>query len=321
MATPAFFSEDHSEVPHPMFYIQSLSIPVKRRLNALRKIEMERDRIQAEFNREVLELEKKYVKRFSPLYKKRAQIVTGEVEPTDSECKVPSHVLDFTNMSYEKEDEQEMTSDGSEVGVPGFWATCLKNHPEISQSITSEDWPALQALQDIKVSYPENQLGFTLEFVFGPNDYFTNSILTKTYYLKEPEDEDGEDFVFDYAQGTPIQWKEGKDLSVTMDVRKQRNKNTSQVRIVKRTVPTPTFFNFFSPISVDDSDDNLSPEEAAELDQAMTEDYQLGADIKENIVPHPLLWYTGEANDMDEFDEDEEDEDDDDDDDDEDDDE
>lgn len=26
--------------------------------------------------------------------------------------------------------------------------------------------------------------GFTLEFMFAPNEYFSNNVLTKTYYLK-----------------------------------------------------------------------------------------------------------------------------------------
>jgi hypothetical protein len=43
----------------------------------------------------------------------------------------------------------------------------------------------LKTLQDIRVSYlDEDQPGFKLHFKFGPNDYFSDSELVKTYYYQ-----------------------------------------------------------------------------------------------------------------------------------------
>lgn len=86
--------------------------------------------------------------------------------------------------------------------------------------------------------------GFSVTFHFAENDYFTNESLTKTYHLQKPV---GGQVMFDHAEGTPINWKEDKDLSVTVEIKKQRHKGTNKTRTVKRTVPAETFFSFFTP--------------------------------------------------------------------------
>ncbi len=56
-------------------------------------------------------------------------------------------------------------------------------------------------------------------------------------------------------------------------------------------MPTPSFFNFFSPpqAPVDEEDATSDIEERLELD------YQLGEDIKEKLIPYAIDWFTGEA--------------------------
>ena len=69
--------------------------------------------------------------------------------------------------------------------------------------------------------------------------------------------------------------------------------DTKQTRVVKKTVPTESFFNFFSPPkppTEEEADDASSTiEERLELD------YQLGEDIKEKLIPRAIDWFTGEA--------------------------
>ena len=38
------------------------------------------------------------------------------------------------------------------------------------------DEPILDALRDINVSFPENSMGFVLEFVFSENEYFEDKV-------------------------------------------------------------------------------------------------------------------------------------------------
>lgn len=92
--------------------------------------------------------------------------------------------------------------------------------------------------------------------------------------------------------------------------------DTKQTRIVKKTIPTPSFFDFFNPATPPSDEDEEIDDE---IEQKLELDYQLGEDIKEKLIPRAIDWFTGEAlqfeNDIGDFDEDEfEDEDDEDDD-------
>lgn len=92
--------------------------------------------------------------------------------------------------------------------------------------------------------------------------------------------------------------------------------DTKQTRVVKKTVPTESFFNFFAPPAAPEEEEDA----ASDIEERLELDYQLGEDIKEKLIPRAIDWFTGEAlqfeeleEDLDEGDfEDEDDEDDDD---------
>lgn len=161
-----------------------------------------------------------------------------------------------------------------------------------------------------------------MEFLFDENDYFSNETLTKTYYLQDDASQYN-DVMFDHAEGTEIQWKEGKNLAVRVETRKQRHKSTNKTRVVKKVVKCETFFNFFTPPVVPEEDDEEMDEEMDEdLDKQLEEDYEIGEHFKEDLVPNAIDWFTGKAalemagnedfEDYDELEEGDEDEDDDD---------
>lgn len=82
--------------------------------------------------------------------------------------------------------------------------------------------------------------------------------------------------------------------------------DTKQTRIVKKTVPTESFFNFFSPPkppSDDDEEDDEEAEVGSEIEERLELDYQLGEDIKEKLIPRAIDWFTGEALRFEELDE------------------
>ena len=70
--------------------------------------------------------------------------------------------------------------------------------------------------------------------------------------------------------------------------------DTKQTRVVKISVPTESFFNFFAPPQppTDDDDDESI---ASDIEERLELDYQLGEDIKEKLIPRAIDWFTGEA--------------------------
>jgi len=269
-------------------YIEGLPAPVRRRITGLRGVQKEHSKLEAQFQEEVLQLEKKYFAKFTPLYEKRARIVNGQEEPTEAE------VTAGKDEEEEKETKDEAKTESNEdlKGIPEFWLSAMKNNELLAETITERDEGALKHLVDIRLAYLDTP-GFKLIFEFAENEYFTNKEITKTYYYQD-ENGYGGDFIYDHAEGDKINWKEGKDLTVRIESKKQRNKNTKQTRVVKRTVPTDSFFNFFSPPKppVDFDEDD---EATADIEERLEVDYQLGEDIKEKLIPRAIDWFTGEA--------------------------
>ncbi|KAI0472028.1 NAP-domain-containing protein [Xylariaceae sp. FL0804] len=275
-------------------YIESLPAPVRRRVAGLKGIQKDHSKLEAEFQEEVLQLEKKYFAKFTPLYEKRAGIVNGASEPTDDEVKAGEEDDEPEEDAETKEKSDKPTETSENVsGIPEFWLSAMKNQISLAEMITDRDEKALSSLIDIRMEYLDKP-GFRLIFEFAPNDWFTNKTITKTYYYQN-ESGYGGDFIYDHAEGDKINWKENQDLTVRVESKKQRNKNTKQTRIVKKTVPTESFFNFFSPPKAPNDDDDDDADAASDIEERLELDYQLGEDIKEKLIPRAIDWFTGEA--------------------------
>ena len=216
-------------------YIENLPVPVRRRVTGLKGMQKEHAKLEAAFQEEVLQLEKRYFAMFTPLYEKRAKIVNGEVEPTEEDVKAGEPEKDEEGKEG-KEDkdakptqtEVPPTTETSEAtedmkGIPEFWLSAMKNRLSLAEMINDRDEEALRHLSDIRMEYLDRP-GFGLIFEFTPNDFFTNKTLSKTYYYRE-ENGFGGDFIYDHAEGDKIDWKTGKDLTVRVESKKQRNKS------------------------------------------------------------------------------------------------
>src|SRR6266498_5019184 len=208
-------------------YIENLPEDVKARINSLKYYQAEHAKLEAKFQEEILALEKKYLELYRPLYEIRSKIVRGECEPTEKEVQAGAKLDEEERTKEEEpvtneENKVQEIIEGPVKGIPEFWLTAMKNLITIMEIITDRDEDVLKHLIDIRMSYLEKP-GFRLDFEFEENPYFTNTLLTKTYYYQE-EPGYGGDFVYDHAEGTKINWKEGKDLTVTVETKKQKHK-------------------------------------------------------------------------------------------------
>jgi len=301
-------------------YIDSLPGPVKKRLKALKKIQLETTKLEAKFYEEVHQLECKYHQLYTPLYEKRAQITKGDYEPNEDECDWPSDdeesdladdVKDKVNEEGDKEKKENGVAEDAK-GVPEFWLTIFKNIEMIQDMIQDHDEPALEALNDVKVTFSDGKgdapMGFKLHFLFGPNDYFTDTELIKEYEMKcTPNEQDP--FSFDgpeifKCKGCPIHWKPNKNLTVKTVKKKQKHKSKGNVRTITKQVKNDSFFNFFDPPTIPDDPE---AEVDADTQELLTSDFEIGHYIRERVVPRAVLFFTGEALEEDDFDDEEDD--------------
>lgn len=296
-------------------YIENLPEPVKRRVKALKNLQVECLKVEAKFYEEIHALECKYQSKYRPHYEKRAAIVNGRYEPTDEEC-------EWADEEEEEEGEEKQDKSKAEAeanlsvvpedakGIPEFWFTTMKNVENLSQQIQEHDEPVLRHLTSVEMEYTENPAGFMLKFHFDPNDFFTDTVLTKTYEVKaevnseHPFSFEGPEVV--KSTGCKINWKKGKNVTVKVTKKKQKHKGHGQSRVLSKQVNVDSFFNFFSPPEAPTGDEEGEPEVLDKL----TFDYELGLFFRDRLIPRAVLYFTGEAadEDDDEFDEEEMDE-------------
>ncbi|KAL7662994.1 Nucleosome assembly protein [[Candida] zeylanoides] len=282
-------------------YVDSLPRAVKNRVYGLKASQQKQMKLEAEFQKELLQLEKRYYKLYEPLFERRKKIVNGEEEPTAEEIEEGEALeADDDERKIEDLDEEEHKEDDPK-GIPGFWLTALENLHTVSETITERDSEVLQYLRDVRLEYLETP-GFELIFEFNENPFFSNRTLTKTYHYQAELGYSG-DFVYDHADGAEINWKSKENnVTITIERRKQRNKNTKQTRTIEKLTPTESFFNFFDPPKppaaddeADAADDDDDEDEDGDLEARLELDYQLGEEIKDRLIPRAIDWFTGDA--------------------------
>jgi len=293
--------------------------------------------IEIEFQKEIHELEQKYTSKFNPIFDKRQQILTGTVEPTDEECQWASDVEDddtkLANELTEKlnikptdnsGDAPVLSKNSTDIsvvdldvkGIPNFWLTVFQNCDLLNNLIQPHDVDILKHLTDVRVSNllgadtPVGKPGFRLHLNFTSNEFFTDTVLTKDYFMRfemapnEPLDYEGPEIV--QCRGCTIHWN--KDKNVTVKVIKKTQKKKGAKRTVTKTVPADSFFNFFAPVEDCISQPGVEMDEDTEA--LLESDFEIGQYIRLHVVPRAVLLYTGEGLE-DDFDSDEDDDDDD----------
>lgn len=285
---------------------ESLPKFMKRRVDALKKLQLEHIKIQHQYNKRLQELELEFDKLHKPLYEKRAKIISGEHEPTDEECQLPAAIAENefngdqentgTQPSAIVSEEEENALKSKIKGLPAFWLGCLSSTYNFSESIEKYDRQVLRYLKDIKLSYDQKDdyLTYKLEFLFDENPFFTNDVLTKTYYLKSSPDEKNpfsyEGFEVFKSDGCEINWNAGKDVTTKTVTVKQQNKTNGKTREKKKEVERDSFFYFFKPPQMPEGGEDDIDEE---LSAIMAVDFELGELIRQSLIPKAALYYTG----------------------------
>jgi len=323
-------------------YFETLPAPVQNRIKGLKSLHHQKAEIDKQYKKELAELEAKFSKLIDPIYERRKKIVTGVEEPTEEELKAAAlreAEAEATKEEVSEEKKDEKTEQKEETkkeekgeekgeeskeqvedvkGVPNFWLCAMQHHGDFAESITKQDEKAMKYLVDIRskplpLEEGRSDSSFLLEFEFNENPYFTNKILTKTYCLVEHEQL--QETMFDKMEGTDIDWKPGKNLTVKMvqvqqnagrrGGRKNRGKGgKSGGKTTTVEEPCESFFNFFKSdiaAAFGITDEDI---EDADLQDLLEADYEMGVSVKEQLIPSAVLWFTGEIEEP--FDEDDE---------------
>jgi hypothetical protein len=156
----------------------------------------------------------------------------------------------------------------------GFWLKVMKNSPLCSSLLYEKDYKALEYLMDIKCLTDPDSDNFAIEFFFDENPYFENSVLRKKYIMANED-------VMEKGLGTDILWKGSFE---------QEWKNDSG-----------SFFKYFKTINMPTPAEleGLAEEDEQELVENVEQDYDIGCEFKDEIVPNAILHYFGSDYDSD----------------------
>jgi len=301
-------------------FFETLPLGVKRAIQGLRGVEVQVSQVRSEFEKRVLELELEYAAKCRPFYEHRKRVVAGAESVTLQELRAGE------DQSQKEDDDYERLPPLKSSTVPPtqileFWLRVLQTHPGFSQKINEGDEPALKFLTDIRVVNPIQNLnpGFTVEFYFNANPYFSNTLLRKTYVYKDELDFFGS-LVHSHVIGDIINWKHGKNLIEQANTAPKQSHGDDDE---DEDEPEESFFTFFTPPpSISAPDTELASQlakvkvndedEEDERDTLLDDDFELGEDLKDQIIPHSVEYFTGEAEDYeDDYDFDDDDDDDD----------
>ncbi|KER25578.1 hypothetical protein T265_06981 [Opisthorchis viverrini] len=281
-----------------MAHYKSLSPIIRGRVRALKRIQCETLKLEVQFYKELSKLEQRFADQHQKLFAQRKAIVAGDYEPTSEETSW------YGNEEEQADVQNSLTKLGNEGdapaesgasslaktscrGIPGFWLTVLKHAPLICDAIQPADIPALKCLKDIRsVAIESNgQPGFQLEFEFEPNEYFSDTVLTKRYFVSyELKEEDP--LTYD---GPEVVASEGKYFSLPPSANSpKRTNSTTEQKVLEdfdwgqylkeRVIPRAV--SYFTGESLDLENEVDDPDDFAEddYDEESEEDLDEGGD-------------------------------------------
>lgn len=273
--------------------IKELPLSEKIRAAAINTHLNEKKALDEELQKKIASLTLEYEQKSLPLYTQSQELIAGRA-PTDEEIK------DLNKYLKEGEAEQVATAQTTSAPLADYWFKALQTHQDIVHEIKEADEPVLKSL--LKIEYiPVDLKKFEIVFTFAPNDYFANTELRKVVNLNDDEEPVS-------TTGTPIEWKEGKNTTIKITKKTQKNKKTGVKRVVEKETKIESFFNFFS-----DSAATEHPEEEEEdrdenaMDgDRLNIDYDIARSIVDEIIPYSLEYFLGirTGGDDEDFDED-----------------
>jgi nucleosome assembly protein 1-like 1 len=265
--------------------LQHLPNYVIHRVNKLRELNSKRDHIMEDYLLERVALEQKYASLVAPLFQERCQIVAGGKDEAIAQTSIEDGALGG--------DDDDVAGDRVK-GIPQFWICAMMHNETIGELIAEDDVDCLESLYDITYEEHADGRGFKLHFYFAPNDYFENSVLTKTYDVQNLHLSD--EPLLKNVKGTTIKWKPDRALTFRMIKKKQRGKgkHAGQVRTVEKKEELDSFFRWFEPPDMPPMED-IDEEEATRLEEIFDDDYEIAQAVRLQLIPQAVLWFTGEV--------------------------
>ena len=186
------------------------------------------DLIEKEHNsyrKDFISLRNKYELKYFDIYSQIKDIIFSETEIPEISKE------DYETYKINEEDSKKNKE------IPFFWRTVIQNCK--CYICNEKDIPILDNLIDIIIIPLENKIDFQVNYIFKPNDYMENTILTKKYFYNILNEK------LINVEGSEINWKnEDKNPTIKKTVKVIKKKKSKEKQIITKEIES--FFDIFS---------------------------------------------------------------------------
>jgi len=211
---------------------KSFSASLKKKLLFVNHLNKEKGKLEDEFDKEYNLIKHDADAKYRVIFDDVSKIVKGdELKPLKEQ--------ELSDYGLTNSEEQ------GEVGIPEYWGTAIKNSKYFPAN--DKDDEILKHLVDIRIKPATDSIvNYTLEFEFRPNEFFAETVLSKSFVFNENTEE------VEKTIGCPINWT-SPEKNPRIKITNKKVKKGKKVEIKKTEKVVPSFFDIFADQNKEDT--------------------------------------------------------------------
>ena len=249
--------------------IKKQNIDLQYQILGIKQLLIKRLKLENEYKHKYQEIQYKYFSQFKDNYFKRNEIIKGNLELNPNEDLYKNRNINIYN--------------NEEKGIPLFWYKCIENSSQFKNFLNDRDKNILKNLSSI-LCEEESNGNFKIIFQFKEKDiipYFSNSELFINFILDEK-------LTIKEIKSSEINWSnDNSNSTIIINKKKIKNVKTGEIILVDEKSNCQSFFLIFK---------NMKKGINYKSDDELTQIYDLGYHIKEDLIPNSIEYYLNMMN-------------------------
>ncbi len=249
--------------------IKKQNIDLQYQILGIKQLLIKRLKLENEYKHKYQEIQYKYFSQFKDNYFKRNEIIKGNLELNPNEDLYKNRNINIYN--------------NEEKGIPLFWYKCIENSSQFKNFLNDRDKNILKNLSSI-LCEEESNGNFKIIFQFKEKDikpFFSNTELYIHYILDEK-------LTIKEIDSSIINWTNDiSNPSIILEKKQIKNQKTGEIIEREEKTNCQSFFSIFKNIKKGIND---------KIDDEITEIYDLGYHIKEDLIPNSIEYYLNMMN-------------------------
>ena len=249
--------------------IKKQNIDLQYQILGIKQLLIKRLKLENEYKHKYQEIQYKYFSQFKNNYFKRNEIIKGNLELNPNEDLYKNRNIHICN--------------NEEKGIPLFWYKCIENSSQFKNFLNDRDKNILKNLSSI-LCEEESNGNFKIIFQFKEKDiipYFSNSELFINFILDEK-------LTIKEIKSSEINWSnDNSNSTIIINKKKIKNVKTGEIILVDEKSNCQSFFSIFK---------NMKKGINYKSDDELTQIYDLGYHIKEDLIPNSIEYYLNMMN-------------------------